>query len=201
MNLIYVMRHGESVVNVERRLTCRKLEGDLSPAGREQAAKAAVWLADKNIRRISHSPFHRAQETAYIIGARLKLMPAAADDLREMDCGHLEDRADQAAWDIWTQVYHRWEAAEWEAAFPGGETFLQAFERLSRALAAVKPDETVLLVSHGGITRVVIPLLCVNAAALQRRDYLANTGMIVLEPYGDGRFICRAWNLAEHLAV
>jgi probable phosphoglycerate mutase len=199
VNLIYIMRHGESVVNIERRLTCRQPEGNLSPAGREQAANAAVWLADKNIRRIVHSPFHRAQETAYIIGARLKLVPSADDDLREMDCGDLEGRTDPAGWDIWAQVYRRWEAAEWEAAFPGGETFLQAYERLSRALAAVKPDETVLLVGHGGITRVVIPLLCVNAAALQRRDYLANTGMIVLEPYGDGRFICRAWNLAEHL--
>ncbi|GIL11838.1 MAG: hypothetical protein BroJett038_05580 [Chloroflexota bacterium] len=69
---------------------------DLSPAGREQAAPAAVWLADKNIRRIVQSPFHRAQETAHIIGARLKLVPSADDDLREMDCGDLEGRTDPA---------------------------------------------------------------------------------------------------------
>ncbi|MBC6935279.1 MAG: hypothetical protein DWB42_05515 [Chloroflexi bacterium] len=53
-------------------------------------------MADKNIRCIVQSPFHRAQETAHIIGARLKLVPSADDDLREMDCGDLEGRTDPA---------------------------------------------------------------------------------------------------------
>ena len=35
--MIYLMRHGESVVNVERRLTCRKYDGDLTDKGRDQA--------------------------------------------------------------------------------------------------------------------------------------------------------------------
>ena len=43
--MIYVMRHGESVVNVQRRLTCRQYDGDLTDNGREQAQKATFWFA------------------------------------------------------------------------------------------------------------------------------------------------------------
>jgi len=41
----------------------------------------------------------------------------------------------------------------------------------------------------------------VNAAALQQGGgfYLDNTGFVVLESYDTSRYICRAWNLVEHL--
>lgn len=196
-DLIYLMRHGQSVVNVERRLTCRSLEGDLTDLGREQAAKAADWLADKGISRILHSPFHRAEQTAQIVAKKLNLPLEVEDGLREMDCGDFEGRVDEAAWDEFMAVAFRWRAGEWEAAFPGGESYRQGFERFSRALHHVK--ETALLVTHGGITGTVTPYLCVNAAALQQNSVLDNTGIVVLERYDTERYICRSWNLVEHL--
>ncbi len=199
MGNIYLMRHGQSVVNVEHRLTCKKLEGDLTDLGREQAAKAGDWLRDKGITRIAHSPFHRAEQTAQIINERLNVPLSMDDDLREMNCGDLEWRTDADGWHIWEGVYQRWMLGEMEAAFPGGESYRQAQERYQRALLRMKPDETLLLVAHGGITITVVPVLCVNAAALQRDRRLDNTGVVLLEPYGDGRFICRAWNWTDHL--
>ena len=197
---IYVMRHGESVVNVEHRLTCRKFEGDLTNKGRQQAARAAAWLRDKQISAIRCSPFHRAVQTAQAAGEVLGLAVELDDDLREMDCGDLEDRTDADAWEAWAVIYRRWKAHDLEAAFPGGETYANARMRLMRALewAAAQPGD-VLLVTHGGITRTVLPYLCVNAAALQQVETLDNTGLVVLEPYDAGRYVCVSWNLAEHL--
>jgi broad specificity phosphatase PhoE len=80
---------------------------------------------------------------------------------------------------------------DWKAAFPDGETFQQAYDRLSGVLQNVRTSETPLLVTHGDITRTVIPFLCVNAV-LQEVHPPDNAGFIILEPYGDGRFICRA---------
>src|SRR5215813_9477587 len=99
VNTIYVMRHGQSTVNIERRLSGRTLEGGLTDLGREQATKAASWLKDKGITSIHASPFQRAQETADIIGATLGLTPASADGLREMDCGDFDGRCDDEAWE------------------------------------------------------------------------------------------------------
>ena len=199
MNLIYIMRHAQSVVNVEHRLTGRTFDGDLTALGREQATKVSKWLLNKEITKIVHSPFHRAAQTADIISNRLQL-PAISDaDLGEMNCGDLDGRLDEAGWDEWRTIYNRWQQRDWKATYPGGESYQQGFDRFNRCLMSVNPNETTLLVTHGGITMTVVPYLCVNAAALQGNRMLDHTGIIVLEPYGDGRYICRAWNQSEHL--
>jgi probable phosphoglycerate mutase len=196
--MIYVMRHGESSVNIARRLTCRDLSGELTEQGREQSARAAAWLDDKRIGAIYTSPFQRAQETAAIIGDALGIAPEVDDDLCEMDCGDLEGRTDEDAWDIWAGVMARWKAVEWDAAFPGGESLRDVQQRLLRALVrTATAPHNVVLVTHGGVSLRV--MLCVNAAALQRVEDLANTGLVLLEPYDAGRFACEAWNLCEHL--
>jgi len=197
--MIYILRHGESTVNIERKLRCKKPEGDLTALGRKQARLAGNWLAHKNITRIYTSPFHSAQQTASIIGELVNINPADNPDLAEMDCGELEGRTDATAWKTWEAVFIRWTQADWEATFPGGESFRSAYDRLKRALQQAEYTENTLLVTHGGITLSVIPYLCVNAAALQRVSMLSNTGMIVLDPYDPGRYICESWNLVEHL--
>jgi probable phosphoglycerate mutase len=197
--MIYLMRHGESTVNVERRLTCRKRDGDLTANGRAQAEKAARWFADKQIAHIRFSPFHRAEQTAKIIGAALGSTPVPDDNLCEMDCGNLEWRTDEDAWKTWTEVYARWCLFDPDARFPEGESYGEAVVRFKRALANARPDSNTLLVTHGGVTVTVIPPLCVNVAAMQWVEHLANTGIIVLEHYDAERYSCSAWNLTEHL--
>jgi broad specificity phosphatase PhoE len=199
MNLIYVMRHAQSVVNVEHRITGRTFEGDLTQLGKAQAAKASEWLLGKGITQIAHSPFHRTEQTARIVSNKLGLPTNPDADLGEIDCGDLDWHTDEESWAAWRVIYERWKQRDWKASFPGGESYQQCFDRFNRCVMAIEPHETVLLVTHGGITETVIPYLCVNAAALQGRRMLDHTGIIVLEPYGDGRYICRAWNQAEHL--
>jgi len=198
MNLIYIMRHAQSVVNVEHRITGRTFGGDLTTLGREQATKVSEWLLDKEINKIVHSPFHRAAQTAQIVANRLGLSVSPDAGLGEINCGDLDGRIDEG-WAEWRNIYSRWQQRDWIATYPGGESYQQGFDRFNRSLMSVKPDEIALLVTHGGITVTVIPYLCVNAAALQGSRMLDHTGIIVLEPYGDGRYICRAWNQIEHL--
>lgn len=194
------MRHGQSVVNVENALPCRRLEGDLTELGRSQSAKAAHWFADKSITQIRHSPFHRAKQTAEIVGGALGIMPVVDDDLREADCGDVEDLPFDEALVVWRRVYVRWLLFDAEARFPGGESYAEAVERMCRALKRCPPDESALLVTHGDITHTVIPPLCVNAAALQRLAPLHNTGIIILEHYDADRYTCSAWDKTDHLS-
>ncbi len=199
MHLIYVMRHAQSVMNADKQISCRKLEGDLTELGHDQALRAANWLQNKNIGRIVYSPFHRAEQTAQIIRDRLGLISTEDADLCEIDCGDLEWRSDEDGWADWFKMYDRWMQGDWNARYPGGESYREGYDRFTRCLLSIDSEETALLVTHGGISTTVIPYLCVNAAALQGQRVLDNTGMIVLEPYGDGRFICRAWNQIDHL--
>lgn len=198
--MIYVMRHGQSIVNLERALPCRRLEGDLTELGHEQAAKAARWLADKSITQIRHSPAHRAAQTAEIVGEALGIVPVVDDDLREANCGDVENLPFDDALTIWRRVYVRWLLFDAEARFPGGESYAEAVERFARALSRSADAESVLLVTHGDVTHTIIPPLCVNAAALQRVAPLDNTGIIILEHYDADRYTCSSWNLVDHLS-
>lgn len=197
--MIYLIRHGESTVSLEQRITCKQLDGDLTALGRKQARLVGNWLAHKQITQIYTSPFHRARQTASIIGELVNVKPTINDDLREMDCGELEGRTDPHAWKRWKAIFDRWIQADWYAEYPGGESFRNAYDRFHRALQQAEYNDNTVLITHGGISFAVVRYLCVNAAALQRVDHLSNTGMIVLDRYDSGRYVCEAWNLVEHL--
>ena len=199
MTLIYIMRHAQSVINVERRITGRTLTGDLTDLGREQSAKAGSWLANKGITRIIHSPFHRTAQTAAIVNNSLGVPIASDSDLGEVDSGDLDWKLDDVSWQEWWQIFERWKQRDWKATYPGGESFQTGFDRFNRCLMNLPHNEIPLLVTHGAISLAVIPYLCVNAAALQGSKMLDHTGIVKLEPYGDGRFICRAWNQIDYM--
>lgn len=200
--MIYMIRHGESINNVNHRITCKEWDGDLTEKGRDQARRAGRWLADKDIRVIYTSPFHRAEQTAQLAGEAFGLTPEIDEDLHELDCGELEGRTDKAAWEIVTADMARWKAGEWEASFAGGETLREAHDRLQRVLRrASQVDGNVLLVTHGGVLSRVLPYLLNVETSIAINDDMANTGIVVLEPCEDGRYTCGGWNLVEHLAV
>lgn len=198
MTTIYLVRHGQSVVNVEGRLSCQRLDGDLTPLGREQAGRAGRWLSDKGITHIRSSPFHRAQQTAAIINERLGLEVVTDDGLGEMNCGALEGRIDSEAWGMWMDMYERWKAHELDAAFPEGESFQNAVTRFERTLNSLPAGATALLVTHGGITRTVVPYVAEVAPELLYRGDLVNTGIAVLD-YDNECYRCASWNVYDHL--
>lgn len=201
MPWLYLMRHAQSIPNVERRISCRSYAGDLTPLGQQQAQQAAAWLRDKGITALRVSPYARTLQTAAAIAPAFGLTPLLDDDLREFDCGDLDQRTDDAAREQFHQIYERWLKADWQARFPGGEAYAEGCARFSRALhRAAEQGATTLLVTHGGIIRTIVPYLCVNAAALQRVSIPDNAAFVVLEPYDAERYICKAWNWRDHLA-
>jgi broad specificity phosphatase PhoE len=203
--VIYLIRHGESTLNVAHKISCKQWEGDLTEKGCEQARLAGHWLIAKevNIQTIYTSPFQRTQQTASIIGEILNLTPEIDDDLHELDCGELEGRGDQAAWDIVVSVMSQWKAGEWDARFTdSGETLSEARDRLERVLLrASRHDYDTLLVTHGGVLSRVLPYLLNTEDSIAINDDMANTGIVTLEPYDGGLYICGGWNLVEHLAL
>jgi len=197
--MIYLIRHGESTVDLEHRLTCKQHAGSLTTYGRKQARLVGNWLAHKQITHIYNSPFERAQQTAAIIGELINVKPKTNVDLAEADCGELEGRTDTYSWGRWEAIYKQWKRADWDATYPDGENYRQVYTRLHRAIQQAEYGDNVALITHGSIVQAVVPYLCVNAAALQRVDPISHTGIVVLAPFVAGRYACEAWNLIEHL--
>ena len=197
--MLYLMRHGESSVNLTKTFSFRYVDEPLTETGRGQAQQAAEWLASQSIRRIYSSPLQRSVQTAAIIGRRLGRAYAVVDDLHEIDVGPLEGRNDLEAWQVFRNVVMRWIGGDLSASVDGGETGYGAVERFSRFIDRLPAgDENVLIVGHGGIFAAGMLSLCTNLDPATHDFGLANTGVILVDRRPDGLF-CVQWDLHAHL--
>jgi len=123
----------------------------LSPAGREQAHRAAMRLSELTTvpSALYASPLERTRETAAPIAAALGLKVRIDKGLVECDFGEWTGRRLSSLRRLaqWRAVQH----APSTFRFPGGESFTEMQLRIWGALerlSAAHPGETVVLVSH-----------------------------------------------------
>ncbi|HZT66857.1 MAG TPA: histidine phosphatase family protein [Acidimicrobiales bacterium] len=128
------------------------LPGDpgLSEAGMAQADWVAATLTSVPVAAVYSSPLRRARQTAEPIGRRLGLAVAVDGRLAERMNWDGRDKSLQ-------EFLADWDRASRQRDFtpPGGQSSRAAGERLGNALvefAARHPGETVVVVSHGGVT-------------------------------------------------
>jgi uncharacterized phosphatase len=149
MTLLYLVRHGETDWNAERRIQGSS-DIPLNDTGRRQATDAGRLLARREWDGIVASPLIRALDTARLISAELGLgEPEVRGEFVERNYGEAEgltgDEVD-ARYPKGTPV-------------PGRETRGEVAERVLPALlqlAAERPGQALLVVSHGGVIRAVI---------------------------------------------
>ena len=147
---VYVARHGQTQWNADKRI-CGRTDLPLTEVGLAQAEALAEKAADRGIDVIIASPMIRAQQTAAAVSKRIGISVLTDDRLIEQDYGCYEgkDRLTQAFLDNKRQFAKR---------CPGGESALQLAYRVYSLLEDVKnqyAEQTVLLVCHGGIMRVI----------------------------------------------
>ena len=156
MTRLWLIRHGEP--SEESRRRCYgSLDVGLSPIGREQMASVAETLAAESFAAIYTSPRTRAVESARIVatGRGITTVP----EFREIDFGDFEGLTYDEIALRYPDLYRQWMEHPTEIQFPNGESFaamqsrvLDAFSRICSAHA----NETVAIVSHGGVNRIVI---------------------------------------------
>jgi len=148
----YLVRHGESEANATRRFAGRT-DSPLTELGRQQAEAVAEALASVHFDRIVSSPLSRCRDTALIIARRHQLPVDLEPDLVEIDVGEKTGTPfDEVAG-----------LPEWRddgfIAWPRGETLDQVLSRAHRVItriAAESAGQRVLVVGHGGVTRILM---------------------------------------------
>lgn len=134
----------------------------LSPRGHEQAKTLAEWLRTIHFNAIYASPMKRAQQTLAPLAAQYPTPPHTLADLREVDFGEWTGLS-------WQQVHDKYKvsASEWldlldRAAIPKAESTRQLRARVEpclRKILAECPGQTVAVVCHGGVIRMLLAIL------------------------------------------
>jgi uncharacterized phosphatase len=149
MTSLYLVRHGETDWNAQRRIQ-GSTDIPLNATGRLQAATTGGLLARRHWDGIYASPLSRAFETASIIAASAQLgQPQTIAAIVERNYGEAEGLN-------WQQIEERFPG---DAAVPGRETHAAVAERVVPALLALgtaRPGESLIVVTHGGVIRSVL---------------------------------------------
>lgn len=182
---LYLVRHGETVYNVERRLQgwC---DSPLTPDGAAGVRATASDLAHHRFTAAYTSPSERAVLTAIQILAHHLTIPLVEDpDLREFGFGELEARPES---DLLVRLdpYRMFVdiVGGSFAGFPGGERGPHFRSRVLRALGRIErahPGGEVLVVSH---CLTLLAYLTMVDPTLMFPP--ANAGVSVVEVAGDG---------------
>lgn len=155
--MLYIVRHGETAWNHERRLQGR-VDVPLNPTGLAQAHALARYFETHRIDRLVCSPLERAYATAALIARTTRCPIERRDDLREIHHGAWQgltvDEIQAQYGDLWAT----WNAQPSKVRAPGAESLADVVERADRVLQRLV-DEHTCLVTHGVMSQVLVSRL------------------------------------------
>jgi probable phosphoglycerate mutase len=201
MTELVLVRHGETDMNRELRFQGHVNVG-LNAVGLEQARRVAARLAGEPADAVYVSDLLRARQTAEPIAGGLAL-PAIADaGLREQHFGSVDgmrvddiQRDHPEAWAGWLRFDEHFAMPEGESTRAFHARVIEAFQRL----VAAHPEQTVVVVTHGG----VLDMLYRTARCLglngPRQSEIPNAGVNRIR-VREQQFEIMSWGDTRHLA-
>jgi broad specificity phosphatase PhoE len=204
---VYFIRHAESQYNALDRHQVASV--GLSELGIKQAESVARRLSTNRIDVLMSSPYERAKQTAEFISAAVQKPVELTPLLTEMKKPSvIEGRRhdDPEARKIRRTILNNWHDPAWRYA--DEETFFDARHRAVRCIKFITrlDNSNVLLVTHGGIMRMIIGVM-LHGEELLVRDFLklqefvhADNATITLCEYTNHkRWKLITWNDCAHL--
>lgn len=207
MTRILLIRHGETAWNAVRRLQGH-IDIPLNPTGERQAQALAQALAGEPLDAIVSSDLGRAMQTAQAVAAHHAHLPLHTDPgLRERGYGAFEGLLYTEIAERYPVEFAEWQARDVDAVMPAGdrvaESFRQFYQRCQDGIArwaARYPQQTIVIVAHGGV------LECAYRAARGLsidgpRDFQVRNASINRFHFANGALSLEQWGHVEHLST
>lgn len=152
---IYIVRHGQSTWNCERRWTGHA-DPSLTAKGREQAKNACADFAAHDFQYVTSSELSRARETASIISEELNIeLLEPVMDLNEIFSGDISGLTVFEIEEKYPGLMDQWRSGRL-IDIPGGETWEAFGDRIFRGLNFLnKLSGNILVIAHGGVLRII----------------------------------------------
>lgn len=156
--VLWLLRHPEPEASASGRCY-GSLDVALSPDGIRQAYSVADALVKKSLAAIYTSPRQRCTQAAQILAAGRRSLLETVPALRELDFGEFEGRRYDEIAAMYPDLYQEWMDHPTGTQFPGGESFRDMHARVTTAMRELRSRHTgqsIALVTHGGVIRIVL---------------------------------------------
>ncbi len=193
MSKLLLAGHGDTELN-SARMFVGHTDTELSTLGHRQAEKLRDRLAAERIDVIYSSDLRRAVATAETIASRHHLDVITCPELREINYGKLEGLTFEEIKRLYPEVAEL--CAEWnlQLKFPDGESFDELKQRVSKFLDILKqhaPEQTILIVAHGGPLRLMVCYLLGIELWHWRQIHIDLASLSIVDTYPEVAIISR----------
>ena len=158
----FIVRHGESILNNEKRHTGSGTNSPLTPQGEKDAVDVASWFLRSGIRvsRIISSPLERARSTGERIAEATNAPLELREEAKELHLGDLEGMFISQAKTEYSDFFtRRGRSAEAKVStpYPNGESPEQALKRIKPLTDEIlaSDEEVTVIVGHQGVNRAI----------------------------------------------
>ncbi len=191
MSRIYLVRHGETDWNREDR--CQGcLDIDLNAEGIKQAEVVAQRLSGEEIHSIYCSNLKRAYSTAEIIGQKCNLGVIRHEALNEIHFGDWEGLTFAQLRNRPDYNYSDWRLSPHTVVFPGEGSLSNVQKRVMKYVDEIilkNVEKNILIVSHGGVIKLIILGLLGIGLEAYTKFYIANTSVSTVNVANDRNYL------------
>ncbi|POU04417.1 MULTISPECIES: 2,3-diphosphoglycerate-dependent phosphoglycerate mutase GpmB [Enterobacteriaceae] len=191
---VYLVRHGETQWNAERRIQGQS-DSPLTAKGEQQAKQVAERAKALGITHVIASDLGRTQRTAEIIADLCGCEITLDARLRELDMGVLEKRPIESLTEEEEQWRRQLVNGTSDGRIPDGESMQELSDRMHAALATcleLPEGSRPLLVSHGMALGCLVSTILGLPAWAERRLRLRNCSISRID-YQQSPWLASGW--------
>ena len=203
MTTVYLIRHGETANNQEKRCNGCRTNQPLNERGEAQARALSAYFSDHPVDTVHTSYLDRAKQTAMLAFGLDESALLVEPDLHEVDVGLWDGMLFPEIAEKYPEQWYNNKHRTSLAVYPEGEAIPDAAERVFGAFLRIVREnrgKRIAIVAHG----LALALLCQRIFSwhLDRKNEMAglsNTGFHLLEIDEKGHAEMMVWNCTDHL--
>lgn len=201
MKELYIIRHGQTLFNVEKRVQGRGVNSSLNEVGLSQSKAFFEFYKNHGFDLIISSFLKRTYETIEPFVEILKINHLSFSEIDEISWGDFEGKpADEHLAREHSKLLNEWKNENYHAKLSNGESAAEMQIRLLQFIEIIKNlfYKKILICTHGGTLAFLMTILQDQPLSKMPEYKHHNTGLCKFI-YKDNKFQLVSYNDTEHL--